>query len=117
MVCWPWISRWLRGLMARRTEDFLRRMAGMPTRKEEERARKRREKEKARRGADSSARRNSPDAGREVVNEMKEYAEDVEFTEVKQYSSEEIITKDETSGQTRIYKESQVSDAEYIEIK
>ena len=46
IVCilfWPWISKWLRGYLARRSEDALRKMMGMPTRKEEEKIRKKRE--------------------------------------------------------------------------
>lgn len=101
--------------MARRTEDFLRRMMGMPSRREEQRARRQQHSKQARGGASAAGRSRASE--QDVVKEMQEYAEDVEFTEVRQYSSEEIINEDKSSGKTRVYKESQVSDAEYIEIK
>jgi len=38
LILWPWISpyvtRWIRMFMARRAEDMMRRMMGMPSRKE-----------------------------------------------------------------------------------
>ena len=45
----------------------------------------------------------------------KEYAVDVEYTEIRSYSSEETIASDGKS--VRYAVESQVSDAEIIEIK
>ena len=45
----------------------------------------------------------------------KEYAEDVEFVEIKEYSETTIETHKATSSVK--YHESQVSDAEWVEIK
>ena len=46
----------------------------------------------------------------------KEYAVDVEFVEIKDYSSATVIGED-NSGRQQVYNESQVSDAEYVMIK
>ena len=48
---------------------------------------------------------------------MKEYAEDVAFTEIREFSSDEVIAEEETGKNRRVYREEQVSDAEYVEIK
>lgn len=120
-LCWPWITKWLRGYMARRAEDMVRRMAGMPSRKEEQKRRREQERQQKRNGysAGSTRGRNRGSAnGKDTdsIRSMQEYAEDVEFTETKEYSETEII-EDDGKGNRRIYRESQVSDAEYIEIK
>ena len=44
----------------------------------------------------------------------KEYAEDVEFIEIKEYSEKEVV---KTPEGKEIYHESQVSDVEYVDIK
>lgn len=120
-ICWPWITKWLRGYMARRAEDMVRRMAGMPSRKEEQKRRREQERQQQRNGysAGSTRGRNRASAnGKDTdsIRSMQEYAEDVEFTETKEYSETEII-EDDGKGNRRVYRESQVSDAEYIEIK
>ncbi len=46
-----------------------------------------------------------------------EYAQDVEYTETRTYSSDTIIDKDKDGGHTRLQAESQVSDVEWVEIK
>ena len=45
----------------------------------------------------------------------KEYAEDVEFIETIDYSETDVISHKDDS--TEIYHESQISDAEWVEIK
>lgn len=45
----------------------------------------------------------------------KEYAEDVEFTEIREFQDTTII--EESAAGTRVYHESQVSDVEFVEIK
>lgn len=45
----------------------------------------------------------------------KEYAEDVEFTEIMEFQDTTIV--DESGSGTRVYRESQVSDVEFVEIK
>ncbi len=125
---WPWISRWLRGFMARRMEDVFRRMAGMPTRKEEQK----RARQQARAAGKEDSGFHNPfsrkkegvrseeerRAGRaEAIRYMRLYAIDVEFIEIREYSATEIIADDGSGRRQRIYLESQVSDAEYILIK
>ncbi len=109
------ISAWFRTFMAHRAEDAVRRMMGMPSRKEERKARKRAGRE--RQAADNVY--NSGQSGRSYshTNEPiipKEYAEDVEFVEIRDYSYTRTIRSD-ASGQT-IYHESQVEEAQIIEI-
>lgn len=111
-LLWPWIVKWLRGYMARRAEDMMRRMAGMPPRKEEER--RRREQNRERRS--ERKRREAERRAEDGLRSMREYAEDVEFTEVREFSESTIIGQEE-SGKRRVYSESQVSDAEYTEIR
>lgn len=116
------ISAWIRGFMARRAEDAMRRMMGMPSRKEEQRARRRAEKAARSGKTDQSARyagRQSTRSGNTSNNGPiipKEYAEDVEYVEIKSYSESTEIHADPKKGET-IYHESQVEEAEYIEIK
>lgn len=115
---WPWIVKWFRGFMARRAEDALRRMMGMPSRKEE-----RRRAQAAGRG-DSGGRKSASRANAysqhhesvSVAAVMRQYAEDVEYTEYHEYSSEEIIGEGVRVKTHREYHESQISDAEYVEI-
>ena len=45
----------------------------------------------------------------------KEYAEDVEFVEIKEFTARQEISSDSKSS--KIYHESQISDVEWIEIK
>ncbi len=105
------ISQWFRTFMAHRTEDAIRKMMGMPTRKEERKARRNAEKNAGRSYA-------AGHSGRERENDdspliPKEYAEDVEFYEIRDYSATETIIKDER-GHT-VYHESQVEEAVVIE--
>lgn len=116
----PWLSRWVAGKM----EDRFRRMAGMPTRKEERKARKsarKREKEGARRFRDAAAgRRRNAGGFRSAsngVDMLRSYAEDVEYTEIKSYSSNIEIGEDPKSGNTHIKIEEQIEDVEFEEIK
>lgn len=108
--------RYLQRFMAHRAEDMVRRMAGMPSRKEEKRRRKEEQKRNASTGGGSARARTSADEA-EGVRAMREYAEDVTFTEIKEYSSETIIGEDASGKTRRIYREEQVSDVEYVEIK
>lgn len=113
------IGRWLRGFMARRTEDALRRMFGMPSRKEEEKMRKRERKGSGRQRSHSAAKST---AGEEAVRNMQRYAEDVDYVEYRQFEQTEIAEEVETADKSgkknvEIKVEEQISDAEYIEIK
>ena len=119
VVLWPWITKWVKGFMSRRAEDAIRRMMGMPSRREEQRRRKESERKQS-----STSQRNKRTAAaqereadrREAVRSMKENAVDVEYTEYKEYSQTEISVEN-ANGKTRIYTESQVTDAEFVEIK
>lgn len=75
----PLFQRWMMGKM----EDRFRRMAGMPTRKEERKARKR--GASARSGAarewEEAVKRREKE---KAVDFMRSYAEDVEFEEIKE---------------------------------
>ena len=118
VLLWPYIVRLLRRYMAGKAEDMMRRMAGMPSRKEERR--------RARRGTDASSgsRGNGFHTGsrrhrapsQDVAAIMKDVAEDVEFTEIREFESESILEESDARRSRRIYREEQVSDAEYTEI-
>ncbi len=116
LICafWPAIVRLLQRFMARRAEDMVRRMAGMPSRKEEKRRRRQQQQQQRQNG---SRRHGSPGDPGDGVRAMKEYAEDVAFTEIREFSSDEVIAEEETGKNRRVYREEQVSDAEYVEIK
>lgn len=118
----PMIQRWALGKM----EDRMRRMAGMPTRKEEKRAQKQARKrqqggaERFRRAAQGSrARRQGEHYGNRPngTDLLQVVAEDVEFVEIKEFGTETEIggpNKAESSG---VRQESQVEDAEFTELK
>ena len=128
ILFWPWISKWLSGwirkFMANRAEDAMRRMMGMPSRKEQ----KRRERERQRRAqrgepddertresfyGDTDAQGNSRHERTSAM--MQSVAVDVEYTEFKEFTKETVA--DDASGKTRIRTEEQISDAEFVEIK
>lgn len=108
------ISQWFKGFMARRAEDAMRRMMGMPSRKEERRARKEAQ-QRAERFHSAGGHTYNPrrDNGPIIPGE---YAEDVEFVEIKEYSETTRIHADEQEA-GEVYHESQVEEADYIEIK
>lgn len=115
-LLWPVISRWFGRFMANRAEDMMRRMMGMPTRKEERRRQsaKSGSEYRGRTRSDRSGQRNS---GKETdpAVEMQNVAVDVEYTEYIEYESEEINVKDDK--RIRYEREEQVSDVEYVEVK
>lgn len=119
-LLWPFITKWLRGFAARRMEDTLRKMMGMPSRKEERRARSQSatgdSRQQSRRSRKGSSRSESfhRHEGEPII--PREYAEDVEFTETIDYS-ESTILEGKADGTRREWHESQVSDAQYVEIK
>ena len=125
VLIWPYVSKWfgpaLQRWMMGRIEDRMRRMAGMPTRKEERKMR--RQAQKKRQGGHAvrdAFRDRRTGASRRSSGPIipKEYAEDVEFVEMKTYSEETVITHDtDAAGKTRVKIESQIEDAEYVEIK
>lgn len=122
-VAWPWISKWLgqlfRWYMARKTEDMMRRMMGMPSRKEEKaRAQSRRKEEEAQsrnRRKTSSRHRYHRPPRQDAATLLRSVAEDVEYTEVREFESTHIAADRGTEHLE--YDEEQVSDAEFTEIK
>lgn len=110
---WRWLKPYFYRWMQRRTEDYVRRAMGMPPR-DKYQSRRRNSYSSSGQSAPSSGgrRSNRPQSSDPLI--PKEYAVDVDFTETHSYSSEEVIASD---GKNVSYKvESQVSDAEIIEI-
>ena len=128
-LCWPMIKRWMARFMANRAEDFIRNAAGMPPRPGSRKARQQARHAANSSGSDnggyayggtrSSSRRRSGPRGRQNGPIIpKEYAEDVEFVETIDYSETEIRTDGKPGrASSSSYQESQVSDAEWEEIK
>lgn len=107
----PVIHRW----MARRMENFIRKAAGMPPRDKNERRREQREQRHNERQNTRHAYR-TYGKGEPII--PKEYAEDVEFTETVRYSSDKDVASDGTRrASERTSAETQVSDAEWEEIR
>lgn len=107
--------------MARRAEDMLRRMMGMPSHKEERRANRR---SGAYAGGDAgtgsrkyrkSGRRYHREPRTDAAALLKSVAVDVEYTEIREFSSDSVIGGD--NPQRHAYDEEQVSDVEYMEIR
>lgn len=109
----PYIYRW----MQRRAENYMRAAMGMPPRDKNAGRRRetgpRDEAERSRETGRRRERRGHAASGEPLI--PKEYAEDVAFTEIHSYSEETVIGGDD--GHVRIKTESQVSDAEIIEIE
>ena len=132
------IKRWMAGYMARRTEDYLRKAAGLPPRPGSKEARRQeRARENVNSGQTSSAYGNSDRASaysdsrrtsgssrrrRRTASTYsgplipKEYAVDVEFVETINYS-ETTIGVDRDRQKETVYHESQVSDVEWEDIR
>ena len=58
----------------------------------------------------------TPRSSQDAAAIMKDVAEDVEFTEMREFESESILEESDARRSRRIYREEQVSDAEYTEI-
>lgn len=116
----PMVQRWVLGQM----EDRVRKMAGMPSRKEEKKARKR-EKAREKGGAERFRRAASAARGkgrrerrpRSTVGLLRFFAEDVEFTEIKEFGKETPIGDGEPRGTRTYVIEEQIEDVEFTEIK
>ncbi len=106
------VSGFVRQWIARAVERRIRRMMGIPP-----------EPEKNRRSSARSARQNHTEEtrGRQAGHGQheplipKEYAVDVEYTEIREYSSRTEIHPDPDG--VRVVTESQVTDAEYVVIR
>ena len=121
----PYIRPWLQRRAQQKMADFLRRQMGMPTEKEQRRAEKeaeRREEHERRHGVWSRPPRKANTdmrTGRKPIIPA-EYAEDVEFVEIREFRQRSILEEDEASRKHRrhtVITESQVSDVEYTEIR
>lgn len=116
-IIWRWLKPYFFRWMQHRTEDYVRNAMGMPPRdKSKKRSGSRQSYSSS--GSYSSGsygqgrRRGAYSSGPLIP---KEYAVDVEFTEIRSYSSEETIASNGSSVRYKV--ESQVSDAEIIEIR
>ena len=118
-LLWPLISRWLQRKASEKTEDFLRNAMGMPPRPGSRKARKM-EKEQRKAAGQYQRSRGGERYGNRYYGRResiipKEYAEDVEFVEITDHSS--TNSRLDERGEQKIYHESQVSEAEWVEIK
>ena len=114
-LIWPAISRWLKRKAMERAEDYMRKSMGMPPR---DKSKKRKQSNDFQQQNSSYNRQRRNPFGPDKYNDEplipKEYAEDVEFTETKDFSSSETANH---SKKTESYHESQISDVEWTEIK
>ncbi len=117
-LLWKWLKPYFFRWMQRRTEDYVRNAMGMPPRDKKKKSRS-----NARSQAYSSSGAYNSGSGYSRRSRYyssgplipKEYAVDVEYTEIRSYSSDETIASD--GNTVRYAVESQVSDAEIIEIR
>ena len=107
-LVWPVISRWLKRKAVEKAQDYFFRNMGMEPPKSRNKKSAKRKQESTRDTNNYRKRKSGP-----II--PKEYAEDVEFIEIKEYSETSI--KYSTEDYSKIYHESQVSDAEWVEIK
>lgn len=118
----PLIRKWLMIFARRRAEDFLRRQMGMPPRPGSRESRRNARAQDSRQQEQSSTRRRywRRDTGPIIP---REYAEDVEFVEYKDYSEETVVEGTESASHRNRRKtvdfksESQVSDVEWVEVR
>lgn len=131
---WLIFGRAIRAWIQRRAEeklaDFLRAQMGMPSAKEQRKAQKAAEKAARRNGASSGSYWTRPaqprqpryPSGSPII--PKEYAVDVEFTEIREFQQTTILdsassqsnSSSTSSHRKRIKEEGQVSDVEYTDI-
>ncbi|MDE7108528.1 MAG: hypothetical protein K2O49_00980 [Muribaculaceae bacterium] len=114
-----WLTRRINNFIANRTEDFIRKAAGMPPRDKSESKRRKTERtgdERTRRSSQRRRGRSRDEYYSRGPIIPKEYAEDVEFVEIKEFSQTDIEARF-NDKETVEYHESQVSDVEWVEIK
>lgn len=112
-LLWPWILKWLRGFMALRAEDLLRKMTGQPTRRQERKMKRERQRAD---NTQSSRRQRRRHPATHPADELRKVAVDVEYTESVDYSETSVIDNGKTSSR-REYHEQQVEDVKFTEIK
>ena len=101
--------------MSRRAEDMIRRMAGMPSRKEEQRRAKATQNRRYRQEQQHRSYQEHQAEREAALKNMRESAVDVEYTEIREYSEDTVIEGSGARREKRIYRESQVTDAEWTE--
>lgn len=107
--------------MANRAEDAMRRMMGMPSRKEEKRRRRKaaasgasgRSERNSRKSGASSRQRRHPSPRQSAAALLRSVAVDVEYSETVEFGETEIGG----GSTTKIVYEEQVSDVQYTEYK
>lgn len=123
------ISKWMQRFLAHRTEDYLRKATGMPPRPGSREAKRQARQQPSASSANAYSGTSGRQEGRTYTRRTgrsrsygrheplipKEYAEDVEFVETINYSDTTIGA--DYAGSRTVYHESQVSDAEWVEIK
>ena len=122
-LLWRWLKPYFLRWAQHRTEDYIRSQMGMPPRdRNKSRSQQRQQRYSSASGYSSGGYSSDPYAGRRRGRAHtpgplipKEYAVDVEYTEIRSYSSEDTIAAD--GNRVRYTVESQVSDAEIIEIR
>ena len=122
-LLWRWLKPYFLRWAQHRTEDYIRSQMGMPPRdRNKSRSQQRQQRYSSAGGYSSGGYSSDPYAGRRRGRAHtpgplipKEYAVDVEYTEIRSYSSEDTIAAD--GNRVRYTVESQVSDAEIIEIR
>lgn len=117
-LLWRWLKPYFYRWVQHRTEDYLRRQMGMPPRDKSRTRSQQRQQRYSSSGGYSSDAYGSRNRSRGYSSGPlipKEYAVDVEYTEIRSYSSEEAIASD--GKKVSYVVESQVSEAEIIEIK
>ena len=114
-IVWPWISKWLKRKAMEKAEDYMRVQMGMPPRDKKNRKSQQKSQTQREYYSQTGNSQYTSRGYRKGPIIPKEYAEDVEFTETKDFSSTESINKGK--GKVETYHESQVSDAEWTEVK
>ena len=120
-LVWPVISRWLKRKAMERTENYIRSKMGMPPRDKSRGDQRGRQGQRNYQYGSSQGRRRNPFGPDRYTSEPiipKEYAEDVEYIETKEFSSTTTSTFETGKKKTsETYHESQISDAEWVDIK
>lgn len=108
-----WLTPWLQRYAARKTEDFFRQQMGMPPR--DKKADRKAKKQTTKNQTYSSRRKAQQPSDEPII--PREYAEDVEFVEIKEFENTEVAAES-VDDKTKVkYTENQISDAEWVDIK
>ena len=113
IVIWiagPYIKALFERWLMRRLQKSFFKAAGIP---DPEKERKKQNKNKKKDTHGSSRHRHQRTQDEPII--PRDYAEDVEFTEYKEYTTETTI--DESVSHLHIHEEEQVSDVQFTEIK